>query len=36
MILITIGLGVSALVRFIKLIVNLAKESGRSIPTPPA
>jgi uncharacterized membrane protein len=36
MILIAIGMGIGALVRFIKLIVNLAKESGRSIPTPPA
>jgi len=36
MILITIGLGVSALVRFIKLIVNVAKEGVRPSPTPPA
>ena len=35
MILIAIGLGVGALVRFIKLIVNLAKESGKPSPTPP-
>ncbi|MBN1862435.1 MAG: hypothetical protein JW790_02190 [Dehalococcoidales bacterium] len=36
MILIAIGLGVGALVRFVKLIVNLAKESGRSVSNPPA
>ena len=31
MILITVGLGVSALVMFIKLIINLAKERGREV-----
>ena len=36
LILITIGLGISALVRFIKLIINVAREGARSSPTPPA
>jgi uncharacterized membrane protein len=36
LILITIGLGISALVRFIKLIVHVAREGVRTPPTPPA
>ncbi len=36
MILITIGLGVSALVRFIRLMIHIAREGVRPSPTPPA